>query len=417
MKNPLLVLLCLCAFLGSAKAQIPIEDDWREDVAYLGEELPKRHFNLFAKTSEREFRKELRRVAKHCRNSSKFELVLSLQQLVAGMGDTHTAVNFIPYLNRQRILPIGLSAFGDDYVLLSTTPQYAMLLGWNLVAINQLPIKEVERKFCSLLTIDNVSNVRMLVPQLLSYGDLHLFLGTMTGDTASVMFEKDGQRETVSLSLGAYGSIFKMLQPKKIALCLRNRQLLFTELLIDNDSIYYVQYNKCWGRELEERYGNPQAAGQLPAFGDFEAKVLSTIRSGKMRKLVFDLRFNTGGSSAQFTGLVRKLVAEQSLRSDLKIYCVIGRSTFSSGILNALDLKLMMGACLLGEQTAGKPNHFGEVRSFTLPKSGIEVRYSTKYFKMMEEDMPTLAPDVVLELSVDDYVNGIDPVLEWVRKQ
>ena len=31
--------------------------------------------------------------------------------------------------------------------------------------------------------------------------------------------------------------------------------------------------------------------------------------------------------------------------------------------------------------------------------------------------MPTLAPDVVMDLSVEDYVNGIDPVLEWVRKQ
>ncbi len=417
MKKHLFVLLCMLASVVCASGQNPIVKDWRGDVQFMRGELPKRHFNLFAEKSEREFRKEMKSVAKHCRKSSKFELAVRLQQVLAGMGDSHTAINIVPYLNRQRILPIGLVGFGNDYVLLATKPQYARLLGWNLVEINGQKIEEVAEKFCTLLTVDNVSNVRNVVPKLLAYCDLHNFFNTVAGDTALLTFERDGRRESVEMTIGTYDEEYETLNPKKMAMCLRNGRQLFSESLIDDGSIYYVQYNKCWSRELEAQYGNPKVAGQLPSFQEFADRVLETIRKGKMRKVVFDLRYNSGGSSAQFTALVEKLIAEHRQHPDLKIYGVIGRSTFSSGILNALDLKQKLGACLLGEQTAGKPNHYGEVRSFKLPESGIEVCYSTKYFKMVEENMPTLAPDVLLEMSVDDYVNGIDPVLEWVRKQ
>ena len=38
-------------------------------------------------------------------------------------------------------------------------------------------------------------------------------------------------------------------------------------------------------------------------------------------------------------------------------------------------------AIFIGEPTGGRPNHFGEVKSFNLPNSGLSVRYSTKYFR------------------------------------
>ncbi len=54
-----------------------------------------------------------------------------------------------------------------------------------------------------------------------------------------------------------------------------------------------------------------------------------------------------------------------------KIFVVIGRRTFSSGLLNAHDLAARTRAILIGEPTGGKPNSYGEVESFTLPRSGL----------------------------------------------
>jgi hypothetical protein len=96
---------------------------------------------------------------------------------------------------------------------------------------------------------------------------------------------------------------------------------------------------------------------------------------------------------------------------------VLGRATFSSAILNAMDFKRLTNAIFVGEETSGKPNHFGEVKSFQLPTSKLSVNYSTKYFKMTDENVNTIAPDVKIEMSFSDFMKGVDPVYEWVKQQ
>ena len=66
---------------------------------------------------------------------------------------------------------------------------------------------------------------------------------------------------------------------------------------------------------------------------------------------------------------------------------------------------------LVGEPTGGKPNSYGEVRSFRLPNSGLRVMYSTKYFQMLETDPPAVEPDITVELTAADRFGGHDPVL------
>jgi hypothetical protein len=50
----------------------------------------------------------------------------------------------------------------------------------------------------------------------------------------------------------------------------------------------------------------------------------------------------------------------------------------------------------------------------TLPHSKLLVLYSTKFFKTMNDDPASLAPDVLVERSSGDFVAGRDPVLERV---
>ncbi|MCZ4695106.1 hypothetical protein [Ancylomarina euxinus] len=96
---------------------------------------------------------------------------------------------------------------------------------------------------------------------------------------------------------------------------------------------------------------------------------------------------------------------------------MIGRKTFSSAIINAMDFKNQTEVILIGEETSGKPNHFGEIRSFDLPHSKLNVTYSTKYFKETDEDINTIVPDVRVETSFEDYMKGVDPVYEWIKEQ
>lgn len=418
MKKRLLILLFAAAGLLPVMAQDNGSGDWSGDVEFLARELPERHYNLFSVKSKRKFDRELDKVARKCRNCTRTELGVRLQQVIAGMGDTHTSLDLGQVLDRQTIFPLGLVCFGDDYVLLNTRKEYEKWLGWNLVAVNGMPIGKVERRFCSLITVDNPSNVRQTIPNLLPFCDLHNLFGIVKGQSAVMTFAREGRREQVTMEAGPVNNgEYTTLKPQGMAWCQRNRGQFFCSQMFDQTGIYHVQYNKCWNRELEERYGNRELAQRLPSFAEFEQQVLAMVRSGKASKIVFDLRYNSGGNSQPFSELVDKLVPICRQYPDLKIYCVIGRSTFSSGILNALDLKQKLGAQLLGEQTAGKPNHFGEVRSFVLPESGLQVRHSTKYFKTTDEDTNALIPDVTIELTLAKYLEGRDPVTEWIERQ
>lgn len=109
--------------------------------------------------------------------------------------------------------------------------------------------------------------------------------------------------------------------------------------------------------------------------------------------------------------LERYLSQRSALGKEGRLFVIIGRQTFSSGILNAVALK-KAGAILIGEATGGKPNHYGEVKSFTLPNSNLDVTYSTKYFKMLSEDTPSLMPDIPAPLTMADYLKGINTPID-----
>ena len=79
---------------------------------------------------------------------------------------------------------------------------------------------------------------------------------------------------------------------------------------------------------------------------------------------------------------------------------------------NAYELRTQAHARLLGEPTGGKPNAYGEVRYFQLPRSGLRGQYSSVAFHDMGPDGPAIEPDVLVAPTSADWFAGADPVLE-----
>lgn len=126
------------------------------------------------------------------------------------------------------------------------------------------------------------------------------------------------------------------------------------------------------------------------------------------------MRFNRGGNSNQGTKFIEKL-SKTKLNGSGKIYVVIGRQTFSSAILNTLDFMKLTDAVFVGEGTGGRPNHYGEVKRFVLPESHLVVSYSTKYFKVIEDDPPSIIPEIGALPAYKDFMAGTDRAMEAIR--
>ena len=120
------------------------------------------------------------------------------------------------------------------------------------------------------------------------------------------------------------------------------------------------------------------------------------------------------GDSSILDPFIGELAAANEINRKGRLFVVVGRRTFSSAILNALDLRKKTEAVFYGEPTGGKPDHYGEIQTLTLPHLGLEVSYSTKYFQHAEGDEPSLIPDVPIELTLDDYLALRDPVLDAI---
>ena len=380
MKKLLLLLLGI-ASIPAAFSQGGSGIDWAADLDYLASELPAKHCNLFAKYDKAQFETAIGAIKASAGEAGDFATALKTQQLIARLGDSHTMLYFNQLMNRQQILPLGLLWVSDGLYVIQTAEENKELLGHRLTAVGKAPVETVIDSLSTLFTVDNEAMVKSMIPQLFPSLQLLEYFGfahngqaelTLDGDKTYTLKPSDPQR--------AGRAAF---QPDSLPFAIAERNVLFTDRYFPEEKIYYILYNSCWGRESEAEFKSREKAASLPSFTEFGQKAFGILQGNPVGKIIFD----------------------------------IGRSTFSSAILNTMDFKHLTDAVVVGEQTAGKPNHFGEVRNFQLPGSKLTVAYSTKYFRRTDEEADTITPDVRIEMSFTDFTKGIDPVYEWIKAQ
>jgi hypothetical protein len=150
-------------------------------------------------------------------------------------------------------------------------------------------------------------------------------------------------------------------------------------------------------------------------FSDFTASVLNLVDTHTVMRVVIDLRNNEGGNTAVISPLIAGLMDRFSrgvIPSSAIAAAIIGRETFSLAVLNAITLK-SLGIPPAGETAGWNPSGFGEVQSFTLPNSRLNVNYSIREFS---PGVPgsTLNPDLPADLTWADYAVERDAFLDAV---
>lgn len=393
--------------------------DWNSDLDYLVKELSEKHYNFFKIKSKDYFLSGVNTIKQEYKDLNDFQVALKIQQLIAKFGDSHTMLNYSQLLNPDQILPIHLLWTSDGLYVLHTTPENEKILGCQVLSINDVPITTVIDSLSTLFVIDNQAMVKSLIPQTIpSLQILEYFGFTNTEQVQLGLKTGANQNQAYILRPSLMNRNNRVsFRPDSLAFCTKNENQVFTDCYYPAEKIYYILYNRCFSKEVALEYGNKKMAENLPSFKEFEEKIFNTLANESVRKIIFDMRYNGGGSSAQGTAFIEKLAKFSESNPAIKIYVVLGRATFSSAILNAMDFKRLTNAVYVGEETAGKPNHFGEVKNFQLPASKLWVNYSTKYFKVTDEEVNTITPDVRIEMSFSDFIKGIDPVYEWIKRQ
>ncbi|WP_309084946.1 hypothetical protein [Chelativorans sp.] len=366
---------------------------WLEDLDRLAAILRSKHGSPFHRISRKEFERELERVRNAIPRLSGVQVALEFRKLGALIGDGHTAVALPSGTVR---LPVEFYWFEDGVRIVGISAPHQSLLGSRLIAVNGVPIAQViERMRAFIPQGETRQHVRAEIPGLLSNPEI--LEGVRAGGTGPVRLtlEKPGGTST-RLQLKPQVKLLATPQPR-LPLWRRNAgQGFWTEGLADGS--VYVNWRS---------YGNLASEAEA---------LLRGLDGEHPRRLIIDLRDNSGGDYSKGRAFIDQIARRPWLNRRGVLYVIIGRSTFSAAMTNAVDFMRTTNALLVGEAAGAAPNNWQEVRRFHLPNSGLGVSVSTRYYEFLP-GKEKVRPDLAAPPELEDWGAAADAGLRRILSQ
>ena len=378
-------------------------DQWRQDLHFLAEELPKRHANAFHTTPKAQFDAAVADLDGRLAGLDADQTWVGMEEIVSLIGDAHTTIRFP---SDCADLPIVIGRFDGDYRVTRVGPGLERALGAKVLKIDDTPVETARALLRPLTPLDVYENRADAVTAIdFTIGcALHGAGITKDRNLAHYALETDaGERFVVEVKATAPGEAAKVKWVWPFAqppLFRQNPDLAFWYVPVPKARAVYVSIRATRGLRAASEALMKFLAQQAPD------------------RLIIDLRQNPGGDYFEgLNNLIKPIAANPALNRKGHLFVLIGPLTFSAAMANAAQFHAMTQATLVGEPIGARPNEYSEPRSFTLPNSRLTVRYSTTFYEFVESGENVVKPDVEVATSWADFKAGRDPVLEWALRQ
>lgn len=379
------------------------------DLNYVANQLPQIANNFFATLSQSDFQKAVSNLQANLTTLTDAQFFVNLAQLVAMPGDAHTYL-YLSAAPGMQTFPFHLRWLDDGVFVTSAAPEYVETLGTRIIAISGVPIDQVIQQLGTVIPHENDQWLHYVAQTYLLQQQTLQGLGVAAATAATpITFESlDGTQFTLSITPSTEARISLIsANTGFIPDYLSNSSMNYWFSYLSATRMLYFKYNQC-----QNDPANP--------FSSFAASLLNTLDRNPVDTLVLDFRGNTGGSDSLFNPLYNGVLARLGkLRqnANFALYIVIDKGTFSSAMDDAEIFKqpgLVVPARVIGEATGGKPSHYGNVNTFTLPGSQIPGQYSTQ-FNPAPSYIPandlSFEPDIPISTRSTDYFARFDPVM------
>ena len=366
-------------------------------------------------------------------------IAVRLAEAVALSKNAHTRAYLLRNRSHFRRYPIRVWWFSDGLYVVAAKPPYDALLGHRIVEVAGHPVEELRERAKSLYP-GNGAWSRYMSTYTLTSPDVLIGLGLMNEEgKAEFVFESPGVLQ-IRAALGPIPSepaekrteswwALSPLHPEvekgwaralagdtaTLPLYLRNPARNYWFEYLPGDSLLYFQFNRA--AEVEEE-----------PFETFQDRMLEAITVREPRRVIVDIRFNTGGNLFMAYTLFRKLAALPLAQERGRLFVITGRSTFSAGVFHAAHLKASTEAVIVGEPVGDALDFWAEGGNVVLSNSGLTLHYADRFHAYSTEtypefaphlfidmSIPDLRPDVLVDASVAEFLAGRDPALEAAR--
>lgn len=418
----------------------------RKDLAFLKDEWAPLD-KSFNDQEQRAFRKLVEDTTSASEKLTSEAFAMAVAQAAAIAHNGHTNANVWPFLGKD--LPVRAWWFSDGLYIVKAHPAFSRLLGARIEKIGALTAAQAHERVKPYLS-GNDQRIRFLSPgYLVSPVVLKQIGATDKADSVHLTMQlADGKAEEIKLDALAQGDPgderltglnrgYAVLIPDPASL--RGRWSHVLDNLGDRSLLYStrsdVQTSFLGAAKdvLYIRIDSVASVDDTPLQDKFATIIQKDILPARPRNIIVDLRLNNGGdffNTILFSQAMPRLVPRGG-----RVLVLVGRATFSAGIVTAAMLKGAGGdkVSLIGETMGDDARFWAEGKKVLLPNSRISVRYASQFqdYEKGCTELSTcywatvafgprgisLAPEIMIDTSFAAYANGRDIVLEAAMDQ
>jgi tetratricopeptide (TPR) repeat protein len=405
-----------CSFGQSAQLT---KEQWRADLRFLADEMPKRHKNLFHTMTRDQFDTAVKDLDAKIPSMTPRQIELGMARIVTMVGDGHTGLwlAFLPEVG-LRAIPVKFYLFREGLFIQSASPENAAIVGAKVIKIGNSTSDDAIKAVTDLVPRDNIYGIKDTAPTyLLSPEILHAIGMIKNAESVELTIEKNGNQKKVELKpTGLLADLVRTEARKSWAnafdesknpkpLWMQRPQEPFWFEYVPSGKLLYVQLNQVLNKQDES----------LEAFF---ARVVEAIAKNDVEKCVLDLRLNGGGNNGLVSHVIRAIVKADKIDQKGKFFAIIGRRTFSAAQNLVNELEKYTKVTFVGEPTGSRVNMFGDARPIFLPNSKLRINISSLWWQnMVELDRRTwTSPQLAAAPSFKDYADNKDAAIEAISK-
>lgn len=404
---------------------------WRQDLEVAERKLPRYDRSLSAEEAG-QFRQVIGTLGQAVDQKSDAEIVVGLARAVALARNAHTRLYILRNRTELRRLPIRLWWFADGLRVVKATAAHRDLVGCAVVRIGKHAPSKVREAVAPLFAgnaswQEYMSVYSMTSPETLSglglVDDMEKIpwrFRCADGDISVVLVPLPLAKRTSPTE--AWWDLSPARQPTAdqewvgapiatpLPLYLRHADKFYWHEYLPDAQALYVNYSRS------------QQIPSGPSLQEYARSIAEDVRDKPVKRMVIDLRFNTGGDlglgRAAMEGLRALAQAKQAT-----VAVISGRATFSAGLFHLVQWK-DWGATIVGEPAGDELDFWSEGGNIILPNSKLYVHYANGFHTYSPKDYPefkpyfgdmnveTIAPDVLVRTTWDQYLKGEDRALQ-----
>lgn len=457
---------------------------YQKDFLYLCDGLIAFHANVYLNFPKEEYEKQRATYYKQlaaCANEIEFGRIAN--KFISHIKDGHASVKIQGTTGKNNVYPFRCKYLVDTLTIMAVSDQLSFeLCGEKIKSINGIDIKEIEKRASQVYLTENYIRLQNITMSLINSSEYLKSIEVIQSDTDHVSITTYSGKEFSAVP--NFNGTWKSEIPNKPSITERQAEP-FSYKIDKENNLCYIQFNMMVDRRVGEMYldlipfwhrwfvktirffGGSGGFSKI-YFEDFLNSCLEEIEKNNIKKVIVDLRWNTGGSFILGNQLLYALNVDkyEGFSSDINVselyklqngaidnnltpvvdnsaddasspkltvgvekikrifsgdvYFITSEWTFSSAVMLATIVKDNNLFKIVGEPISERPSHFGEVLFLKLPNTNIVCSLSSKLFhrpNKLKDNEETLYPDVTIYKTYDDIKNGRDAVYEWIVKQ